>query len=513
MGLDKLLLCLLSGALTAFALPKPGLCLVAWVSLAPLFGVWFRCASWKEALFAGLAAGAGYHGVVLHWIYQTCTYAGIPTFLAVASPVALALLLGFNWALIGVLGWWLKAGRITRPWVWAAVWTSVTAASAWWTPRLTVDLLSYTQYKFPSLIQVGGLAGPHALGFLVLAANAVLREAWDKEGRSVLNVSLVLALLAGVWAYGTFELAHREEFLRRTGTSAGVAPPDRLSKINIELVQPSIDQYHKWDSRFEAEIKDVYEDLLSRPRAVKPDFVIWPESALPWMVEEGTEPPLVSDWARKLGAPQVVGVVSQGKDGLRRCSALLVAADGRVQGAYHKRQLVPFGEWVPLRFLADYIGLLAQMGDLSPGAVHQELLDTPLGRTGVSICYEALFPRYSRADAGRGARVVINITNDGWYRATWGPRLHFGSNLFRAVENRVSVVRCGNTGISGVIDPWGFVIAKLALNDRGRLDAELPREDPFPEGSFFGRHGDWFGAACGLLVLALAGLRLALRKA
>jgi apolipoprotein N-acyltransferase len=231
------------------------------------------------------------------------------------------------------------------------------------------------------------------------------------------------------------------------------------------------------------------------------------------MVDEGTEPPLVSDWARKLGAPQIVGVVSQGLDGLRRCSALLVGADGRVAGTYHKRQLVPFGEWVPFKFLADHIGILNQMGDLVPGAARQDLLRTPLGTTAVGICYEATFPRWNRADAERGAVAVINVTNDGWYKDTWGPHLHFGSNFFRAIENRVSVVRCGNTGISGVIDPWGFVTASLALNERGRLDAEVPLEDPFPRRSPYGRFGDWFGACCSALVLALAGLRLASPKA
>ncbi|MBI4678745.1 MAG: apolipoprotein N-acyltransferase [Elusimicrobia bacterium] len=506
-----------SGAMTALCYPKPGLCLLAWVSLAPLFGVWFRCASWKGAFVAGLAAGAGFHGVLLHWIYQTCLFAGMGHLLAVLSLVSLALFLGFNWGLIGILGRWLAPGPLAGPWVWAAVWTSVTAASAWWTPRLSVDILSYTQYKFPALIQIGALAGPHALGFLVLAANVVLRDAWEVERRAAANVAAVLALVAGVWAYGTYELTRREEFLRGTAnanqSTLAVPGAEGARDARVELIQPAIDQYRKWDSRFESEIKGVYEDLLSRPRSRPPDLVVWPESALPWMVADGTEPPLVSDWARKLGVPQFVGVVSQGKDGGRRCSILLVGPDGRVLGSYHKRQLVPFGEWVPLRFLGDYIGILNQMGDMTPGPARQELLKTPLGATAASICYEATFPRWVRADVGRGATVVINVTNDGWYKDTWGPYLHFGSNFFRAIENRVTVVRCGNTGISGVIDPWGFVTASLALNERGRLDADVPRADPFPRRSPFARLGDWFGACCAALVLVLSGARLASRRA
>jgi apolipoprotein N-acyltransferase len=114
-----------------------------------------------------------------------------------------------------------------------------------------------------------------------------------------------------------------------------------------------------------------------------------------------------------------------------------------------------------------------------------------------------MFPRLARADAGRGARILVNVTNDGWYKNTWGPYQHFQVNTCRAIENRVTVLRSGNTGISGVIDPWGVVTARLDLNERGRLDAEVPLADPFPRRSFYARHGDWLGALCLLAAAAL----------
>jgi apolipoprotein N-acyltransferase len=98
---------------------------------------------------------------------------------------------------------------------------------------------------------------------------------------------------------------------------------------------------------------------------------------------------------------------------------------------------------------------------------------------------------------------VVNVTNDGWYKDTWGPYQHFGENVYRAVENRVTVLRGGNTGISGVIDPWGVVTAELGLNARGRLDADVPLADPFPRRSFYARHGDWFATLCLLAAAVL----------
>jgi len=117
-----------------------------------------------------------------------------------------------------------------------------------------------------------------------------------------------------------------------------------------------------------------------------------------------------------------------------------------------------------------------------------------------------MFPRWANLDASRGARLIFNLTNDGWYKNTWGPYQHFQANIYRAIENRVTVIRSGNTGISAVIDPWGVVTARLGLGERGRLDAEVPLEDFFPRRSFYARHGDWFGTLCLWLAGLCAGL-------
>ncbi|MBI3289313.1 MAG: apolipoprotein N-acyltransferase, partial [Elusimicrobia bacterium] len=242
---------------------------------------------------------------------------------------------------------------------------------------------------------------------------------------------------------------------------------------------------------------------------------VWPETAIPRWVSRSEAVPEAVSWALKLGAPQLVGIVARPEGGAGPAnSAQLIGRGGKSSGFYAKRELVPFGEFVPLRswvprYVIDrWLMILDNLGDLDAGPREQALIDTAWGKTAVTICYEAMFPRWSRRDAARGASLLINITNDGWYKDTWAPHQHFRSNVFRAVENRLTVVRAGNTGISAVIDPWGAVTAELALNERGRLDADVPLEDPFPRRSFYARHGDWFGMACLSLAL-LATLRRA----
>ncbi|MBI4377122.1 MAG: apolipoprotein N-acyltransferase [Elusimicrobia bacterium] len=496
-AVKALALSVLPGAALALTLPRPGISLLAWFCLAPLIALWSGARP-KAAFLSGWLAGAAFHGLAFHWIYSTCRFAGMSIPLSGLAWFSLSAALGLQWGLIAALGRWalVAAPESLRPWGWAALWTALMVSAERWTPRLCADLLAYTQYKNPSLIQIGSLAGPHALGFLIVAFNAALVEAWTCSRRR----SLVLAclLVSGAWLFGAYELTSQR------------MKEEEGSLAKIEILQPAIDQYQKWAPGLEKDILANFSELLSRRRQEPPHLVIWPESALPYWVDEKSGLPEISHWSRRLSAFQLVGVVSRlGEHAFN--SAALVASDGRLRGLYHKRRLVPFGEFVPMGFLRRYIGILNELGGITPGESVQPLLETPLGLAAASICYEAVFPALGRLDASRGARWLINITNDGWYRDTWGPYQHFYVNVFRAVENRVYVLRAGNTGISGVIDPWGGVAARLDLGRRGRLEAWVPLEDPFPRRSFYARHGDWFGSLCLLAALGLAALPLVRR--
>ena len=436
--------------------------------------------------------------MALYWIYNTCRFAGLSVFVGLLAWGALTLFLALNWGLIWILGRKFADGKSAwRPWAWAALWTAVTFASERWTPRLCVDILGYTQWRYLALIQISSFAGPHFLGFLIVAANAVLERAWvesDAEkgsSETARNFALVLALVVASWAYGVFEMTRRH-----------LNPPGFTNRV--EILQPAVDQYQKWDARFVQSIRDNFEELLSRPRSKTPALVVWPESSLPYLVEPERGIPEVAAWAKRLGAVHVVGAVSR-ENGSTYNAAFLVTPSSRDIVGYHKRELVPFGEFVPFKFLGRFIGILNEMGGISAGAAAQPLFQTPWGPAAASICYEAMFPRWVRADAARGARIVFNLTNDGWYSTqdTWGPYQHFQANVFRAVEDRVTIVRCANNGISGVIDPWGVVTAKLDLHERGRLEAAVPTADHFPQRSFYVRHGDWFGTMCLVVLLVL----------
>lgn len=488
---------LAAGAALALTLPKPGLCFLGWVAPGVLVYHASRAKDWRSAAALGLLFGAAFVGVALHWVFLTCRFAGMPLAASLLAWAALTVVLALNWAAFAGLGRALL-GRLpdaARPWAWAILWGALEHASSRWTPRFELDFLSYTQWRHESLIQLGALAGPHALGFLVMSVNAALAGAFERRTRAAL--ACVLFAAGGVLfaaGYGFMELAGR--------------PPSPRPGATAVVLQPNVDQYRKWDERFAGDIRAGFERLLAAP-VPKASLVVWPESALPGWLDDPENAAWMAERARAAGAPMAVGAVAEWR-GKNHNAAVLVNVEGEAAGLYAKRRLVPFGEFVPLRrFLQPFIGILAELGDFDAGDAEQPLFATPLGASAVTLCYEAMFPRLTLGDAARGARVFLNLTNDGWYKDTWAPAQHFQVNVFRAIETRAYVVRSANTGISGVIDPWGVVLASAPVMTEARLDVALPAEDPFPRRSPYARSGDWLGVAflAGAAALALNAAR------
>jgi apolipoprotein N-acyltransferase len=165
--------------------------------------------------------------------------------------------------------------------------------------------------------------------------------------------------------------------------------------------------------------------------------------------------------------------------------------------------LVPFGEYVPF---ADYLTfiqpLVENVGDFAAGR-RQPPLSFGNFKLGVLICYESIFPDISRQWVEDGANLLVNISNDAWYGRSSAPHHSLAMAVLRAVENRRSLVRAANTGVSAVIDPLGRIVAELPLGEAGFLDVALPQKRAK---TVYARSGDWpvFGA----ILLALFGLFL-----
>jgi apolipoprotein N-acyltransferase len=186
-------------------------------------------------------------------------------------------------------------------------------------------------------------------------------------------------------------------------------------------------------------------------------------------------------------------------------SAYLIGAEPKVLGKYDKVHLVPFGEYIPFKKWLPFLGkMVAHVGDFKSGKKGDTLLwkDEKLG---IQICFEIIFPGLSRAMVKNGAGILINITNDAWFARTSAPYQHFSMAVFRAVENRRSLVRAANTGISGFVDPVGRVLSRSELFETAVLTKNIPI---YHETSLYTRLGDLFAVVCTLLsvIFILTGL-------
>jgi apolipoprotein N-acyltransferase len=174
-------------------------------------------------------------------------------------------------------------------------------------------------------------------------------------------------------------------------------------------------------------------------------------------------------------------------------------------GRYDKVHLVPYGEYIPMRRWMPFLNPIVQsVGDFTPGE-RIAPMDSPLGKIGVLICFESIFPDLSRKMVRQGAWLLVNLTNDAWHGRTSEPYQHMSMSQMRSVENRRPTARATNTGISAFVDEAGRTQETLGLFQRGALTRSIA---PGLQGlSFYTRFGDVFAILClilsGLMVVHL----------
>jgi apolipoprotein N-acyltransferase len=190
-----------------------------------------------------------------------------------------------------------------------------------------------------------------------------------------------------------------------------------------------------------------------------------------------------------MDVPLLVGSIDVLDGAPRRFTntAFLVTEAGII-GRYDKIHLVPFGEYVPLSRVIGFVrGWAEFIADLEPGS-RAVVFPGPPAPFGVVICYEGIFPDLFRTFVNGGARMMVNMTNDGWFGRTSGPPQHLAMYPLRAVEHRIAVVRAANTGVSAFIAPTGQIVRHLGLYQRGTITDWVPLRQGR---TLFTRLGDW----------------------
>lgn len=374
--------------------------------------------------------------------------------------------------------------------------------------------LSLSQWERPVVLQIAAWSGAYGVSFLLVLFNlCVAQTFWQRirvKERKMWMGWFSPDLYLGLGALG---------FAIYVFFSSLPTPNSTQMLFTAAVVQPYIPSNLKWDTDRELENLEILERQTRFVASLESDVILWPEAATPWPIV-GT-PQMqrrVEQLVDELGKPILMGNLAEDPEtGAWANGTFLVEPEtGLVPDYYAKRELVPFGEFVPPPF--GFIKRVVPVGgEFKPGESVALInlrvgRDEPIYRIGSLVCYEDVFPHLARESAQAGADVFFVATNNAWYGEEGGAEQHAAHSVLRAVENRRSVVRAGNGGWSGWIDSHGSVRDVLRDSEgsvyfRGGGTLDVFRfEDWARQQSFYTRHGDWFVALCA--VMTLVGLAL-----
>ncbi len=492
---------IISGLLLILCFPKPELYYLAWIALVP-FLISLYNKKPKQAFYSGFLLGIPYFFGTLYWIYHSINHYGGVSFL---GSLSIVVLLCFYLSIYtGIFGFIFSLtiqntklpGLILAPvfWVVCEFIRSYAFTGFPWSS------IGYSQVKFLSIIQIADITGIYGVSFLILSVNGAISDVilLKKRVKTIplfpkyqfyLWLTSLCILISISFLYGQIKLIQE-----RPGKT-----------ITAGIIQGNIEQDKKWDSSYQNEVINIYKELTLDASNKKPDIIIWPETALPFFFGEDISlTNNIVEFQKNLSTNLLFGTILF-KDKKKQPfqlsnSAVLLDETGKVIFIYDKIHMVPFGEYVPLRKILFFIDkLVTGIGDYTPGKSYIKAKSSA-GNFAVLICYEVIFPGLVRKFFTDNGDYIVNITNDAWFGKTSGPYQHFSMAVFRAIENRKPVIRAANTGISGLIDSNGKIVAKTDLFQRTFL---IERFKTDSTKSFYSRYGDLFSYFCIIFTVIL----------
>ncbi len=417
----------------------------------------------RNAFMVGWLAGLGYFGLSLFWIVE-------PFLVDLKrhgwmAPFALTLMAGGM-----ALFWGAATGLASRaagPGRGLALACSLCAMEYLRGQLFTGfpwAMIAYVWMDTP-LSQTLAIIGPHGLTLLTLLICAGLAM-WR-----IVPVIVSVSATGVALVFGSYQL--------------GLEVPLRDKPLVVRLVQPNAPQHLKWQPDM---IPVFYQRQIDATGAgLPPDLVIWPETAVPFLLHE--RPDLQRDVATAArGAPVILGIRRRDELGWYNSLAVL-GVDGEVTAQYDKSHLVPFGEYIPFAEYLAGLGIqaLATGSGFQAGGGLEVVSAANVPAFVPLICYEAIFPAEVNGLAGR-PEWLVQVTNDAWFGSITGPYQHLDQARARAIEQGLPLARAANTGVSAMIDPRGQITASLGLDTGGHIDADLPAALP---ATIYSRFGDW----------------------
>ncbi len=480
----------ISGILLTLAYPKFGVWPVAAVAIVPYFYCLIsniKNFSWRQIFLSAFVLGSVWYLSSIWWISYV-------TFLGM---LALSFFIASIFAFYITLGSFLIKKNVNPVLAFVSVWMVFEATLTHFFTGFPWLLLGYSWRPFIQIIQVADVAGVYAVSFLILLINfgvTIFLVGIIHQHTFLKRVKLLIfsaIIFVAIFSYGFFKINKLEN----------EAPN---SSVKVACIQANIPTQIKHDRSKNSEFLNKYKVLSYEAAKQKPDVIIWPETAIPgYFFEYGLSYKTVTSIVNKIKIPLLTGLsryeLNQNQKYDFYNSAALISPKSYVVPLYDKMHLVIFGEYVPLEKYLPFLKLVTPIdGSYSSGKRSQLLTVSVSNQTvnfGPLICFEDVFGYLSRKMASRGADILLNLTNDGWFKSSPEPFQHAALASFRAIETRRPLIRATNSGITTIIDRLGKIQEILHKKEKftelnGILYGKI---NIYKSGqTIYTRFGDWF---------------------
>jgi apolipoprotein N-acyltransferase len=454
---------IISGGLLVLAFPNYNQAWLGWIGVVPLLLAIRRLKPW-QAFLMGWIGGIVYFVGIFPWINEVKSINKLAIGL---GHLYLGLYLGLFCACMNLLHRKLSAPLLTA----APLWVTIEYLRAhFFFLAFPWALLGHTQYLNLPILQIASFAGSYGVTFFMILVNGVIADlivSWIgkrnsmkgkfdgiKHHSAIAFFSTLVAIIA-IWTYGWLLVSEKV-----TGTP-----------FSVGVVQGNIPQNMKFDPIYRDSIFSTYENLSKEVAFTHPKLIVWPETSTPGFILKNMELyKRMVKLVRDLNIHFLIGSaeypkfgkkpINQGKSGN---TALYFSPQGKILGQYLKIRLLPLGEYIPYENIIPWPHFIIppdKTNFLIPGK-EATLFNLEEAKFGVLICWENLFPDLSQQLAIKGANFIVNISNEAWFGKTAAPYQILSMCVFRAVENRISMVRATNTGISCFIDPYGRITNRV----------------------------------------------------
>ena len=482
----------ISGVLTGLTLIFPEIGFLEWISLVPMGLVLYELADTetvklRHIYLYGLYFFGVFYVMAHHWFFNLYPFEFIG---GMTKPVALAIVLlavfglSFLQALIGAVAFllavWLmrlpvfKKRLFLRPILMGGIWAVYEWSQnfAWWT--MPWARLPIGQSEYVVGLQTASLLGSYFVTFLIVAVNFYAAQGFsaiwikDKEARvSGIRLAAIMCGAILLFQYGA-------------GLGLYFAGKSESGKVvTVGAVQGNFPSGEKWDPDTEEKTLLVYTKYTLEAAENGAKIIVWPETAMPWMVKEGLgRHRFIAELARKTDATILAGCFTYDGEYNEYNSIICVTPDGDMNDTvYAKRHLVPFGEYVPMENLIKTVfpplaELIMSGSDLVEGE-GANLFDIEEGKIGSIICFDSIYEDASLESVREGAQVLCLSTNDSWFTDSAALRMHRAQGQLRAIECGRYVLRSANTGLTCIINNRGDIVEDVAPHEAASLVGEV----------------------------------------